>query len=226
MMRRAPLIGLLVVALLAVGFYFGLSRPKAAERDALVAETASLETKAQELELEIARLGEVRDAETEITAALDRLGELITVGVEQATSLELFQESADAATVEIITFSFSAPALVEDAPPTGEAGTALHEIPVTMIVEGGYFQTVDFFRRLEIDVSRAILVDSVSVAGAEADFPVLSTTWTGRLFAVMEAPVSEAAEGAPAAPAAGGEATEAPAAGESAPSTESTETPT
>ena len=47
---------------------------------------------------------------------------------------------------------------------TGDPGTTLTNIPVTMVVHGGYFRTVDFFRRVEVDVPRAVLVQTVNIA--------------------------------------------------------------
>ena len=91
--------------------------------------------------------------------------------------------------------TFAAPRLVEGAPATGEEGTALAEIPVTMIIEGGYFQAVDFFRRLEVRVPRAALLENISIAEGTEQFPSLATTWSGRLFAVVPV-ATEATDGA------------------------------
>lgn len=201
---RIPLIGLLVAVVLGAGFLLGLSRPKAAERDAVVAETADLETQAQRLQLEIARLEEVRDREAQITAALQRLDGLVPDGVQQPVTLDVFQEAADAAAVEITSLTYEPPAPVEGAPPTGDPDTVLAAAPVTMVVEGGYFQTVDFFRRLETEVPRAVLVENVAIAEGAEGLPSLATTWSGRVFAVIAAPPdpdAAAADSAPAEPA-------------------------
>jgi hypothetical protein len=76
---------------------------------------------------------------------------------------------------------------VGDAPSTGTPDTVLASINTTMVVEGGYFQAVDFFRRVEVDVPRAVLMQNLSMGEAEA-FPVLSTNWTGQLFTVIPDP--------------------------------------
>lgn len=197
---KIPLIGLLVAVVLGAGFFFGLSQPKAAERDALVAETATLEDQRSALRREIARLEEVRDAEDVIADAIARLDDLVPDGVEQPVTLDLFKQSADDAAVEIRSLTYEPPTPVEGAPETGDPGTVLAAVPVTMVVEGEYFQTVDFFRRLETEVSRAVLVESVATAEGEDGLPSLSTTWTGRVFAVIDTPADAAA--APAEPAA------------------------
>ena len=212
---KIPLIGVLVAAVLGAGFFFGLSRPKAAERDAVVAETTALEEQRAGLRREIARLQEDRDAEDVIADAIARLDDLVPDGVEQPVTLDLFQGSADDAAVEIRSLTYEPPATVEGAPDTGDPGSVLAAVPVTMVVEGEYFQTVDFFRRLETEVSRAVLVETIATAEGEDGFPRLSTTWTGRVFAVTDAPADQAA-------AAGGAAADDAPAGEAAATEEST----
>ena len=84
---------------------------------------------------------------------------------------------------------------------TGTEDTTLASIPITMVVDGGYFRIVDFFRRLEVEVPRAVLVESVSVEEQQdAGFPTLRATWTGQMFAVLPAEDVGTAGGAPAAP--------------------------
>ena len=185
MKMRAPLAGVLAAVLLAVGFWLLLYSPKADEQAALEAETATLEDQQAQLTSQIAQLREIQAAEAQHQADLTRLEEYIPGETQQPRALREFQAAADAAGVEITAVTFGDPATIEDAPETGEPETALAEVPVTMTVDGGYFQVVDMMRRLEVDVPRALLIDSVNIAESPDGFPALATTWAGKLFAVV-----------------------------------------
>jgi Tfp pilus assembly protein PilO len=201
MKSRAPLIGGLVAVLLAVGFYFLLWQPANEDLEAVRQETAQLETRRSSLENELARLREVEANQVEIRAALARLEEYIPTGTAQAAAVRQFQLAADAAGVEILSVAFGPIALVEEAPATGTPGTALARIPVNMTVEGGYFQAVDFFRRIEVEIPRAIYVGNVQAGEGEDGFPILATDWIGELYAVVPTSAIGAAPApAPAAP--------------------------
>lgn len=194
MRSRAPLFGLLAALVLTAIFWFGLYRPAAARQEAFELETATLQGEAASLQARIARLEEVRSDEVAIRASLARLEEFIPTNLAQPSAIRQFQASADAAGVEIESVAFEVPEVVQGAPPTGTAGTVLGAIPVTAVLRGGYFQMVDFFRRLEVEVPRAVLVQSVAVAeDDEAGFPTLTTSWTGRLFAEIPAPAPDPA---------------------------------
>ena len=186
MSYRAPLIALLAIIVLSVAFWFLLYAPLAEEQEDLEAETARLETEAAGLRTEIAELRRVEEEQVEYRAELALMEEYIPPGVEQPTSLRQFQDTADAAGIDILSLSYGQPVAVEDAPPTGEPDTVLAEVTFSMTVEGGYFQVVDLFRRFEVDVPRAMLVESISLAESGEGFPRLSTNWTGRVFAVVD----------------------------------------
>ena len=221
MTNRAPLIGLLIAVVLTVAFWFLLYKPASEQQAAVEAETATLQQEQSQLRTQIAMLRDVEARQVEIRAALARLEEFIPTGPAQPTAIRQFQRAADAAGTEITAITFGEPAIPEaaaDAAPTdtGEPGTTLANIPVTMTIDGGYFQIVDFFRRLEVDVPRAVLVETVNVDEApEEGFPTLATTWTGQLFAVV--PIGDVAgiEAGIPAPGSTEAPTEAPAGGAS-----------
>ncbi|MDQ3973136.1 MAG: type 4a pilus biogenesis protein PilO [Actinomycetota bacterium] len=198
MRYRGPLVGVLVGVLLTAAYWFLLYQPRADEQAALQSETAELSAQQQQLRNEITALEEVQANEVEIRQALARLEAYIPSGLAQPSAIREFQQSADAAGVEITSVTFTEPEVVEEAPETGEENTALVAIPVTMVVEGGYFQAVDFFRRLEVQGLRAVLVDSVAIAEGEDEFPSLATTWSGQLFAVVAVPPEPAVTASPA----------------------------
>lgn len=197
MRYRAPLIGLTVIVLASVLFFFLLWQPRQRDLEEVREETARLETERTSLENELRRLEEIQEREVEFRAALARLEEFIPTGVAQATAVRQFQEVADDAGVTIATVSFATPTPLEEAPPTGTPGTELARIGVSMTLEGGYFQAVDFLRRLEVDVPRAALVQDLSMAEGPEGFPELTATWSGELFAVVAIPEVEDPEEEP-----------------------------
>lgn len=206
----APLAAVLGGLILAIGFWFLLYSPKVEEQTALEAETVALETQQAQLQNQIAQLREVQANEAQHLADLARLEDYIPGGPAQPVALREFQAAADNAGVEITTVTFGDPATVDGAPETGDPGTALAEIPVTMTTDGGYFQVVDLLRRLEVDVPRALLIDSVNVAESPDGFPALATTWAGKVFTVV--PVTQPPAPDPAASATTEDGAEAPAA--------------
>lgn len=215
-MRKAPVIGLAVAVALAMGYWFGLYKPALDEQAAVEQQTSELERRQSDLRNEIAQLEEVRSDEVRIRAAVSRLEEFVPTGIALPQAVRQFQIAADAAGVEITSLSFGEPTVVEGAPDTGDPATTLASISVSMIVEGGYFQTVDFFRRVEQDVARAVLTQSVNIAEGEEKFPSLATTWGGELFSVVPVASTVAPDDPSAAPGGAPDA-DAPEAGEGDP---------
>ena len=187
-----PIIGVLAALVIAVAFYFLLYKPAAEEQAAIELETASLIAEREDLEQQIAQLRDIEARQVEINAAKARLEEYIPDGPAQPSAIRHFQRTADASGADIASVTFADPTVpdaAQGATPgnTGTAGTTLSNIPITMVLEGGYFQTVDFFRRLEVDVPRAVLVETVAIdEEPDAGYPTLSTTWTGQMFAVID----------------------------------------
>lgn len=196
MRGRVPLVGLLVAAVLALGvLFFGLYRPWAVEAAQLRTENQQLATRQEQLRHEVEALLDSEARQVELRAQLVRLEEAIPSGLSQPAVIREFQARADAAGVEITSVAFGQPVLVEPARPTGDPGTALAEVPVTMVLSGGYFQAVDFLRRLDSDMTRAVLVETVNIVEHPDGFPTLAVTWNGQLFAIVSV-----AEAMPAPP--------------------------
>ncbi len=191
-MRLHPaLIGALVALVLAVAFWFLLYRPVSEQQALVEDETAQLEEQQSTLRAQIEQLRDIERRQVEINAARARLLEYIPNGPAQPAAIRQLQRTADQAGADIAAVTFGDPAVPDAAAgvapaDTGTPGTTLANIPVTMSVEGGYFQIVDFFRRLEVDVSRAFLVQTVNVQEeTDAGFPTLEASWTGQMFAVV-----------------------------------------
>ncbi|MGI8872801.1 MAG: type 4a pilus biogenesis protein PilO [Egibacteraceae bacterium] len=185
MSRRSPLLGLLACLLIGALFYFLAFQPRAAEQEAVEAETAQLQTQAQTLRNDIARLEDIKSNQVAIRTQLTRLEQLIPAGTAQPAVVRELQLAADAAGVEIDAITFAPPVPLEEAPPTGDEGTVLASVPITVVVRGGYYQAVDLFRRLEVDTERALLVRGFQMVEGEDAFPELSMTWLGDLFTVV-----------------------------------------
>ena len=191
MRASPPLFGVIAALVIAVAFYFLLYKPASEEQARVEAETATLENQQRTLEQQIAQLRDIEARQVEINAAKARLLEYIPNGPAQPSVIRHFQSTADASGAEIASVTFGEPTVPDPAAgavpaDTGTPGTTLANIPVTMTLEGGYFQTVDFFRRMEVDVPRAVLVQTIDVGEEEdAGYPTLSTTWTGQVFAVI-----------------------------------------
>ncbi|HWH31489.1 MAG TPA: type 4a pilus biogenesis protein PilO [Egibacteraceae bacterium] len=209
MSRRAPLFAVLAALLLAVLAWMFLITPERDERALLLEETEAIRTQQQRQRLEIARLEEIRDNELEVRAAIARLEQYIPHGPAQPSTIRQIQLAADASGVEITALAFADPQVVVDAPSPADPGSIMAQIPVTLTIEGAYFQTTDFMRRVETELARAVMVDSVTAteASAPAGFPTLSVSMTARIFTVVPVsavpgaellapPEDEAAEGA------------------------------
>lgn len=182
--RLVPLIGALVALGLAAAFYFLLYQPRQEEQEALEAETAQLIAQQAQLQVQIDELTAIRDDQPRIAAALERLELLIPSSVTQAAAIRQLAGAADAAGVELASITFGVPVAVTPEAPTSD-GLQLGSVDTNAVIDGGYFQAVDFFRRLETEVDRAVLVSGVTMAEGADGFPVLTTTWTGELFALI-----------------------------------------
>lgn len=191
-MRFPPVvIGLVVALLLTAAFWFGLYKPADNTQAAIETEILDLQGQQATLRNSIGLLRDVKAREVEIRAAQARLEEYIPLGPDQPAAIRQFQLAADDAGADIVSVTFGEPTVPDAAAgavpaDTGTEQTTLSNIPVTMIIEGGYFQIVDFFRRVEVEVPRAMLVNSVDINEAQSGFPRLTTTWNGQMFAIID----------------------------------------
>lgn len=186
MIRRAPVLVIVAVVLTTVAFWFLLYQPSQANEAALRDEAAALDDERAQLEARVERLREVEENVEDFTAQVDRVEELIPDRPAQPQVLRELQRAADASGVEITELTFGDPELVSGAPDTGDPATVLTRIPTQMSMSGGFFQVVDLLRRIEVDLARALKVDTVTMnEDEELSFPTLSATWTGAVFAVL-----------------------------------------
>lgn len=192
MTAKAPMLAIAACVLLAAGFYFLAYKPADEEQTELESETADLESQASSLRNEIAALTEIKNNEVEIRSALSTLEEYVPEGPAQSSVVRQLQQAADDAGVTIESMQFGEPERVEDAPESGEPGMVLARITSSVQLDGGYFQIVDFLRRIEVDVPRAVLMTQLSLGEGEDGLPQLTGSWAGDLFALV--PVAETVE--------------------------------
>jgi Tfp pilus assembly protein PilO len=189
MMRRAPLLVAVAAVVLAVAMWFLLFAPEREEQGLLREEITGLAGRQNALRLQIARLEEIKANELDVRADIARLEQYIPDGAAQPSAIRQLQLVADASGVDITSVSFAQPVAVPGAPPPPVPDTVLASVPVSIVIEGGYFQLTDFLRRVEGEMPRALLVDSVTVTEAQqpARFPTLSVNMATRMFTVVPA---------------------------------------
>lgn len=212
--RNILVLGILVILLLVVGFYFLLLGPlmttlgeRAQERDDKEAQLATLRQQVSELQA-------VRENAPEIERQLLELSKRIPEQPEVPTLVVQIEEVAEASGVTQVSIEPGDPG-----PPPG--GGEFSVLPVTMSFEGTYEELQNFLFRTR-NLARLVTVNQISYCridplGTEAECPIETATEGGettvledvetQLQVQIEAEVyfqpSEVPEGAaPAAPAA------------------------
>jgi type IV pilus assembly protein PilO len=183
----SALAAVLVVALFAVLVY----QPKQEEIDELEAAVAAEEQRHGELEQEIARLRTVRDEAPEVEAELAAAEAIVPRDTALPTALRQFQLAADDAGLVLTSVTTGRPSPVEGAP------ESLHGIDVSLQLSGGYFQLVDFLRRVEDPAITPRGTVWTNAAVAKEEYPTLTVALSGKMFASVDTP-PPAQEAAPA----------------------------
>jgi type IV pilus assembly protein PilO len=152
--RNILILGVLVILLLVVGYYFLLLSPlqrtldeRAQERDDKEAQLASLQQQVAELEA-------ARDNAPEIERQLLELSKRIPEQPEVPTLVVQIEEIADASGVTQVLIQPGSPG-----PPAG--GGEFTVLPVTMSFEGTYEELQDFLFRTR-NLARLVTVNEVS----------------------------------------------------------------
>lgn len=192
MNRTAALLTALVaVAVIALSFML-LIKPKMDEVAELEAEADTVRTQQAQVQSEISALEQVRATSPNLEAELAALGAIVPRSPDLPSALRQLQMAADDSGVTLLSVAPGRPS---------SAGVAevpdLTTISLNLSLEGGYFQVVDFLRRLEDPAitARAILIGSVDASPTE--YPTLSVTVSGQMYALLEAPAAAAPQQAP-----------------------------
>jgi type IV pilus assembly protein PilO len=166
------LLGLLIIALLIVGYYFLLLGPLRSEYGDVVQERSDKEAQLAELQQQVNELEQIRDNAPEIERQLLELSKRIPEQPEIATLVVQIEEIANAANVTQLLIEPGAP----EAPP---GGGDFQRIPVTMSFEGTYEQLQDFLLRSR-NLARLVTINEVTyeLEGAEEGEGTVAATET------------------------------------------------
>ncbi|MBW3663972.1 MAG: type 4a pilus biogenesis protein PilO [Actinobacteria bacterium] len=176
MNRQAVLVAVLVTALVVVAYYLFLLKPKMDEVGEVEEEIATVQQQEAQLRSRLASLEEVRARAPEIEAAIAATTAVLPTEPNLPAALRQLQLAADEAGARLITVAPARPAQVE--------GADFGVINVSVSVEGGYFQIVDFFRRVEDPSISPRAIRWQTVALAVAEYPTLTLSATGQMFVV------------------------------------------
>ncbi len=184
-MSRLQVILMVAVALLVVVlWYLFLLQP---QREALAAvEEQILAQQAEQatVQLEIRRLETVREVAPELEAEMAAAQAIIPQDAALPSALRQLQQAADEAGLVLRSVSTAGrPTEVGDGP------AGLTSIDVSLQLSGGYFQVVDFLRRVENPTITPRGLRWNTIAVSKETYPVLGVTLSGRVFAVLTEPV-------------------------------------
>jgi Tfp pilus assembly protein PilO len=193
MRSRVAIVGVLVGVVVLLLWNLLIFAPKGRDLSAAKKEAQAAQQVEAQLTQTLRALQEISKNGPEIAAKLDRL----SAAVPTAPDLDGFILSANQIAVQSgIDWLSVSPSVAQP----GTSGPSV--IPLTMSIQGGFFQVLDYLNRLE-DLGRLVIVDSINVTAAGAEgagatgtatssgAPALSVTLTGRMF-TMAAPAAPA----------------------------------
>jgi Tfp pilus assembly protein PilO len=185
MKRTHVLLAALAAVLLSVSFWLLLWQPKQDEIVATREEIQATQDQQRMLEAELVHLRSVRESAPEAEAQLAAAGAIVPERPNQPSLLRQLQAAADDARLTLTSVNFGRP------PETLPEGQTIASLPTNLAIEGGYFQIVDFLRRIEApDITpRGVLWDSITVT--EGEYPTLIAALSGRTFAAAVTPPAE-----------------------------------
>lgn len=168
----ALLAGLIVVALL-LAWWFLLYSPKGEEIAEVETQIEDVQAQQVQARNRINSLKDVRQRAPEIEAQINAADAIIPPGPALPGAYRQLQMAADAAGVELPSIAISRPG----------GGEGANPMSVSLSINGGYFQIVDFLRRIEDPTitPRGIVWGSVSVAPSA--YPTLTASLSGTMFA-------------------------------------------
>lgn len=174
----------LAAVLVVVLFWLLLWAPQSEELDEVRAETERIEDEQRLTASRIAALEAVRDEAPQQEALLTASHAVLPRESALPGFLRQVQLAADESNLTLQSVSPARPSPVEEAETEG-----LHQINVTMQLEGSYFQLVDFLRRIEDPeiTPRGVVWNALTISGDAEDHPTLQMGLQGDLFAVLPA---------------------------------------
>lgn len=198
MNRPAALLAALGVVLLLVVFYLFLWKPKADEIARIEGEIEATITQQATTQARIRQLEEVRANAPGLEAALARTESIVPSDAGLPGAVRQLQLAADDSGVTLVAIEPGKPQVAD------EQIAGLARIDMSVQITGGYYQVVDFLRRVE-DPSltpRGLAWGRASVGYEESTYPELAVSLAGSMFAHMSVDGTPA-PAQPAAPEAG-----------------------
>ena len=183
-MKRSQILLASLAAILLIAVFYVLLFQPARDEVALLELQIADELQAQAgLSQEIARLRTVREQAPEVEAELATAEAIIPRDASLPAALRQLQLAADESGVVLQAVSTTRPAVVTDAP------EGLSRIAAEVQLVGGYFQVVDFLRRVEDPAisARGLAWDNATLARGE-EYPELNVALSGSLYALIAVP--------------------------------------
>ncbi len=159
--RNILIIGILIIVVLVVGYYFLLLSPLRDEYDARVQERSDKQAQLQQLQQEVADLEEIRRSAPEIERQILEYSKRVPTQPEIPTFVVQIEQIAQDSMVTQVSITPGAPE-----PPPG--GGDFQRIPITMSFEGTYEELQAFMLRL-LDLSRLVTVNEVTYEQVELE---------------------------------------------------------
>ncbi len=194
MSRTALVLSVLGAVAVIVLFFVLIFQPAREELAEVESQIALEQDEQQRLEAEIERLRLVREDAPGVEADVAAADAIVPRDPALPALVRQLQMAADESGITLISVSTSRPVELEAAPEQG-----LSSIDVSTQIEGGYFQVVDFLRRIEEPgiSPRGIVWLNTSVTRNDESYPALNVALAGRAFAVLPVPPPPEPEPAP-----------------------------
>lgn len=187
MSRQTTLLSVLGAVLLLVVAYLFLIKPQQDEISAIRTEIDTTQEEQSQVRAQIAQLESVRATIPEVEAAIAAAETIVPHGDAKVPgAVRQLQMAANDSGVELTSVALARPTVVTDAGPAVSIPADLASLSVTVTLSGGYYQIVDFLRRVEDPVvtPRAILWSNVAVTLEE--YPTLTANLSGSMFAYLD----------------------------------------
>lgn len=174
------LAGLLVVVLWWFFVYSGLNSKASDVGD----DIATAETEQATLTSDLRQLEALEARGPELAAQLAQLQQKLPATPDLSPFLDIATEIERASAVSFVSIAPGDPTQV------GSVAT----VPLTIVVEGGYFEVLDYLRRIE-ELPRLVVVDGISLTADAAPAageavggpPTIQVTLTARMFSLSPA---------------------------------------
>jgi Tfp pilus assembly protein PilO len=208
-LKQTMVIALVAVIVVAAGGWHFLISPQRSSVSSLNAQAAAVDTKNTGIKGQIdqlkSQLADVPDEQLALAAIAKRL----PPDLQEANLLDDLSHAADAANVDLLAITPSAPMLASAAAVAAPAPVAsgaakpgpkapvaapnqLYQIPVSLTVTGNYFDLEMYIHTLE-GMQRAMLIQQLSFSKSSAATGSGSTTLTGTGATASGAPTTGAA---------------------------------